>query len=175
LGLNGETTLTITGNQFTLPDGKSGRIVASTTRGYTAVAMQLGEAMAATGTQPATVPKIVSLRAKKSGDRLTLTPVPGSTNTCSFTPTAMAPQYAEACTSGYTGHACRTSDARRTNCDTCCAGRVGDPCCAGGSDAACYANATPDDRSPREARKSKYEHEHEHEHELEYEHEQQHR
>jgi hypothetical protein len=85
-GVSGETTLTITGNQFTLPDGKTGRIVASTTRGYTGVAMQFGEAKAATGTQAASVPTIVSMRAKKSGDRLTFTSVPDSGHVCSFTP-----------------------------------------------------------------------------------------
>src|SRR5687768_17509537 len=41
-GISGETTLTINGNQFTTADGKSGRIVATTTSGYTAVAMQIG-------------------------------------------------------------------------------------------------------------------------------------
>jgi hypothetical protein len=86
VGLTGETTLTVTGNQFTLGDGKSGRIVASTTRGYTAVALQMGESVAASGTTPGTVPTIVSMRAKKSGDRLTLMSVPGSGRTCSFTP-----------------------------------------------------------------------------------------
>jgi hypothetical protein len=86
VGLNGETTLTITGNQFTLADGRSGRIVGSTTRGYTAVALQMGESVAASGAQPGTVPTIVSMRAKKSGDRLTLMSVAGSGRTCSFTP-----------------------------------------------------------------------------------------
>jgi hypothetical protein len=85
-GLTGDTTLTITGNQFTTSDGKSGRITAATTRGYTGVAMQFGEFTPATGTQPAVVPTIVSLRAKKSRDRLTLTSVPGATHVCSFTP-----------------------------------------------------------------------------------------
>ncbi|HEX9628969.1 MAG TPA: hypothetical protein VF961_03045, partial [Pyrinomonadaceae bacterium] len=37
-GVSGPTTLTVTGNQFTTDGGKSGRIVASTTRGYTGVA-----------------------------------------------------------------------------------------------------------------------------------------
>src|SRR5688500_4796514 len=96
LGLTGDTTLTITGNQFTTADGKTGRIVASTTRGYTAVALQTGDtgpATAATTGAAATMaagaaatPTIVSMRARKSGDRLTLTSVPGAAMQCSFTP-----------------------------------------------------------------------------------------
>jgi hypothetical protein len=86
VGVNGETTLTITGNQFTLTDGKTGRIVASTTRGYTAVAMQFGESKAPSGTEPGSMPTIISMRARKSGDRLTLTPVAGLTRVCTFTP-----------------------------------------------------------------------------------------
>jgi len=85
-GETGETTLTITGNQYTLSDGKSGRIVAATTRGYTAVAMQFGEFTPATPKSPGNTPTIISMRAKKSGDRLTLTTVPGATRVCSFTP-----------------------------------------------------------------------------------------
>ena len=88
VGLTGDTTLTITGNQFTLSDGRTGRIVGSTTHGYTAVALQMGESVAGSGGQPGSVPTIVSMRAKKSGDRLTLMSVPGSGRTCSFTPTA---------------------------------------------------------------------------------------
>ena len=96
LGLTGDTTLTITGNQFTTADGKTGRIVASTTRGYTAVALQTGDTgmttAATTGTAATMVgttgtPTTVSLRARKSGDRLTLTSVPGATMQCSFGPT----------------------------------------------------------------------------------------
>jgi hypothetical protein len=91
LGLSGDTTLTITGNQFTTADGKSGRIVASKTGGYTAVALQTGEvptgAAAATGaTAGATPPMIVSLRARRSGNSLTLMPAAGSTTECRFTP-----------------------------------------------------------------------------------------
>jgi hypothetical protein len=85
-GLTGETTLTITGNQFTTSDGKSGRISAATTRGYTGVAMQFGELTPGTNGQPGVAPTIVSMRAKKSRDRLTLTSVPGATRVCSFTP-----------------------------------------------------------------------------------------
>lgn len=90
LGLTGDTTLTITGNQFTTADGKSGRIVASTTGGYTAVALQTGEvttgATAATGAAT-TPPTIVSLRARRSRNSLTLTPAAGSTTECRFMPT----------------------------------------------------------------------------------------
>jgi len=50
-GINGETTLTINGNEFTTADGKGGRIVATTTRGYTAVALQFNDA-------PATAPPV---------------------------------------------------------------------------------------------------------------------
>ena len=85
-GLTGETTLTITGNQFTTSDGKSGRITAATTHGYTGVAMQVGEFTPGTSAQPSVVPMIMSMRAKKSRDRLTLTSVPGATRVCTFTP-----------------------------------------------------------------------------------------
>lgn len=77
-GLTGDTTLTINGNEFTTSDGKTGRIVGSTTRGYTAVALQVG------GTDPAAAPTIISLRGHKSGNRLTLTAVPGAAQKCSF-------------------------------------------------------------------------------------------
>jgi hypothetical protein len=87
IGMTGDTTLTINGNQFTTADGKTGRIVASTTRGYTAVALQAGDTgTPTTGTSATTPPRVISLRARKSGDRLTLMPVAGSTQTCSFMP-----------------------------------------------------------------------------------------
>src|SRR5829696_1540480 len=82
IGLTGETTLTINGNEFTTADGKTGRIVASTTGGYTAVALQL------TATDPTATPQVVSLRARKSGTRLTLMPASGvaAGGRCSFVP-----------------------------------------------------------------------------------------
>lgn len=88
LGLTGDTTLTITGNDFTTADGKTGRIVASTTRGYTAVAVQMGGMSPATAasTTPANPPVIVSMRARKSRDRLILTSAPGTAMKCSFMP-----------------------------------------------------------------------------------------
>ena len=79
-GLTGDTTLTINGNEFTTSDGKTGRIVASTTRGYTAVALSIP------GSDPTAAPTVISMRGQKRGNRLTLTPVGGSAMKCSFTP-----------------------------------------------------------------------------------------
>jgi hypothetical protein len=110
-GLTGDTTLTITGNQFTTSDGKSGRITAATTRGYTGVALQFGELTPSTNGQPGAAPTIVSLRAKKSRDRLTLTSVEGATHACSFTPAS----------------ASRATRARRTPPPTAAAAEPGKP------------------------------------------------
>jgi hypothetical protein len=74
-GLDGATTLTINGDQFTTSDGKSGRIIASKTKGYTAVALQMSGANS----------KVMSFRGKKSGNKLTLSPVTGATSQCMFT------------------------------------------------------------------------------------------
>src|SRR5688500_4619512 len=79
-GLTGDTTLTINGNEFTTSDGKSGRIVASTTGGYTAVALSIP------GSSPTAPATVISMRGHKRGNRLTLTPVGGSATRCSFTP-----------------------------------------------------------------------------------------
>ena len=79
-GLNGDTTLTITGDQFTTADGKTGRIIASKTKGYTAVALQMSGANS----------PVMSFRGKKSGTKLTLSPVAGSTSQCMFTTSKMA-------------------------------------------------------------------------------------
>ena len=86
-GVSGETTLTITGNMFTLSDGKSGRLSATKTRGYIGVAMQFGELVMASREQPSgQAPVIVSMRAIRSGDRLTLSTVPNARQVCGFTP-----------------------------------------------------------------------------------------
>lgn len=79
-GLNGDTTLTITGDQFTTSDGKSGRIIASKTKGYTAVALQMSGANS----------PVMSFRGKKSGNKLTLSPIAGATSQCMFTTSKMA-------------------------------------------------------------------------------------
>lgn len=80
-GLVGDTTLTINGNEFTTADGRKGRIIASKSSGYTAIALQVSPADAS-GTATA---KVISLRGKKSGNKLTLSPVAGSDMKCSFT------------------------------------------------------------------------------------------
>jgi len=77
-GLVGDTTLTINGNEFTTADGKTGRIIASKTSGYTAVALQVN------GADATATPTIISLRARKSGNKLTLSPVAGAMQKCSF-------------------------------------------------------------------------------------------
>jgi hypothetical protein len=72
-----DATLTVTGNKFTGTVGSetpSGRITAVTTCGYTAVTMMMDGAPAA-----------MSLRAKKVGDNLTLTSVPGEPQMVTFT------------------------------------------------------------------------------------------
>jgi hypothetical protein len=76
-----DATLTITGNNFTMSAGSdthSGRITAVTTCGYTAVTMMMGDLTPPTPSPnpPAALPAM-SLRAKKVGNHLTLTSVPG--------------------------------------------------------------------------------------------------
>jgi hypothetical protein len=86
-GVSGETTLTITDKAFTLSDGKSGRITSAMTRGYIGVTMQFGELVMSTPQQPAgQAPVIVSMRARKSGNRLTLSTIPNERRVCAFTP-----------------------------------------------------------------------------------------
>ena len=86
-----DATLTITGNNFTMTAGSethNGRITAVTTCGYTAVTMMMGDL---TPPMPSPNPPpalpAMSLRAKKVGDKLWLTSVPGDKMTVSFTPT----------------------------------------------------------------------------------------
>ena len=79
-----DATLTVTGNNFTMTSGSdthTGRIAAVTTCGYTAVTVMMGDPM----TSGANPPTTVSLRARKMGDRLTLTSVPGEPQKISFT------------------------------------------------------------------------------------------
>lgn len=82
--LSGEATLTITGNDFTLttPAGtQNGRVTAVTTRGYIGVAMRFTNLTPTGGTTPLTV----SARARRTGDRLTLSKTPGGQD-ISFAP-----------------------------------------------------------------------------------------
>ena len=76
-----DATLTITGNNFTMTSGSdthSGRVTAVTTCGYTAVTMMMGDMTPPKpGPNPPPANPAMSLRAKKVGDNLTLTSVPG--------------------------------------------------------------------------------------------------
>lgn len=86
-----DATLTITGNNFTMTSGSethTGRITAVTTCGYIGVTMMMGDLTPPTPSPnpPAALPA-VSLRAKKVGDKLWLTSVPGEKMKVSFTPT----------------------------------------------------------------------------------------
>lgn len=85
--LMGDATLTITGNSFTLTAGsttQSGRLTAVTTCGYTGVTMMFGDTTTPDPrTAPAPLPA-VSLRAKRMGNSVTLTSVPGETRSFSF-------------------------------------------------------------------------------------------
>ena len=86
-----DSTLTITGTNFTItagPETHTGRLTAVTTCGYTAVTMMMGDLTPPTPSPnpPAALPAM-SLRAKKVGDKLWLTSVPGEKMSVSFTPT----------------------------------------------------------------------------------------
>ena len=87
-----DATLTITGNNFTMTSGSEthqGRITAVTTCGYTAVTMMMGDLTPpAPGPNPPAPLPAVSLRARRVGDKLWLTSVPGEPMQVSFTPTA---------------------------------------------------------------------------------------
>ena len=84
-----DATLTITGNNFSMTSGSdthSGRITAVTTCGYTAVTVMMGDMTPPPpGPNPPAAHPAMSLRAKKVGDSLTLTSVPGEPQMVSFT------------------------------------------------------------------------------------------
>lgn len=85
--MSAPSTLTITGNQFTLAatDGSmthSGTITAINSRGYIGAALRFSDATDTASNTPLTF----SVRARRSGDRLTLSPAPGARNKMWFTP-----------------------------------------------------------------------------------------
>jgi hypothetical protein len=84
-----DATLTITGNNFTMTSGSdthSGRVTAVTTCGYTAATFMMGDLTPPPpGPNPPPPLPAMSLRAKKVGDSLTLTSVPGEPQKVSFT------------------------------------------------------------------------------------------
>lgn len=78
-----EATLTISGNSLSMTSGSdshTGRITAVTTCGYTAVTIMQGDGSATSGPN-----RVVSLRAKKVGNSLTLMSVPGEREKVMFT------------------------------------------------------------------------------------------
>ena len=81
--MSGQGTLTITGNTFTLAVDTmthSGRIYAVTTRGYIGAALYFTDMP-----DPRTnTPVVANVRARRSGDRLTLQPVPGASTRLTF-------------------------------------------------------------------------------------------
>ncbi|HEX8189386.1 MAG TPA: hypothetical protein VF586_13605, partial [Pyrinomonadaceae bacterium] len=83
---NGKATLTITGNTFTLTtEGgatHSGRIYSVLTRGETSAALYFPDV--SVGTPP--TPLVYNVRARKRGDRLTLSPAPRTAARLTFAP-----------------------------------------------------------------------------------------
>lgn len=81
--MQGEGTLTITGNQFTLAvEGMShtGRVIAITTRGYTGASFIFSDM----SDPVSNTPLACSVRVRKSRNTLTLTPVPAARNRFNF-------------------------------------------------------------------------------------------
>lgn len=82
--MSAQATLTITGNTFQLSAegmNHSGRVYAVTTRGYTGAAFYFTDMTDSTTNTPV----VANVRARKNGDRLTLTPVPGTRTRMTFT------------------------------------------------------------------------------------------
>ncbi len=82
--MSGPATLTITGNQFTLTGegmNHSGRVYAVTTRSYTGASFFFTDLPDSTTNTPV----VVTVRARKHGDRLNLSPVPGTRTRLTFT------------------------------------------------------------------------------------------
>ena len=83
--MSGDAELTISGNTFTLTgEGMThnGRFYAVLTRGATSAALYFNDIQDPT----TSTPLVYNVRARKSGDRLTLTPAPNTRNRLTFTP-----------------------------------------------------------------------------------------
>lgn len=83
MDMDGDGTLTITGNTFALESGgttHNGRVYAVTTRGYTGASFYFPDSMNSTTNTPV----VANVRAKKNGDRLWLMPVPGASTKMMF-------------------------------------------------------------------------------------------
>lgn len=81
--MSGDVTLTITGNTFSMTGGDmthNGRVYAVTTRGYTGASFYFPDIA-----NPATnTPVVATVRARKRGDGLWLSPVPGTQTRMTF-------------------------------------------------------------------------------------------
>ncbi len=83
-----DATLTISGNSLTMTSGSdthTGRITAVTTCGYTAVTIMHGDGGMSEPGKTAPPNKVISLRAKRVGNSLTLMSVPGEPEKVMFT------------------------------------------------------------------------------------------
>ncbi|MGQ0762223.1 MAG: hypothetical protein ACT4OT_09465 [Acidobacteriota bacterium] len=83
-----DATLTISGNSLTMTSGsdtQTGRITAVTTCGYTAVTIMHGDGGTSEPGKTSPPNKVMSLRAKKVGNSLTLMSVPGEPEKVMFT------------------------------------------------------------------------------------------
>lgn len=83
-----DATLTISGNSITVTSGAdshTGRITAVTTCGYTAVTIMHGDGGTSVPGKTSPPNKVMSLRAKKVGNSLTLMSVPGEPEKVMFT------------------------------------------------------------------------------------------
>jgi hypothetical protein len=81
--MDGDGTLTITTNQFTLESGgmtHAGRVYAVTTRGYTGASFFFTDLT----DSKTNTPVVAATRARKSGDHLMLMPVPGASTRMTF-------------------------------------------------------------------------------------------
>jgi hypothetical protein len=81
--MSGDGTLTITGNTFTLTVDTmthNGRVYAVTTRGYIGASFYFPDIT----DEASKTPVVATVRARKSGNRLTLTPAPGTRTRLTF-------------------------------------------------------------------------------------------
>jgi hypothetical protein len=137
-----DATLTISGNNITVTSGSdthTGRITAVTTCGYTAVTIMHGDGGTSAPGTTSPPNKVVSLRAKKVGDSLTLMSVPGEPEKVMFTSgggagrprrqgtrrTTIAPKVIETSAPDTTMPSTMATPKATSDCDSNCAAQSG--------------------------------------------------